>query len=314
MHLRTNARIYVAGHRGMVGSAILRLLQARGHHQLLFRTHQELDLTNPTATDRFFAETKPELVFLAAAKVGGIQANVTHPADFLRVNQQIQLNVLEAAHRHGVKKLLFLGSSCIYPKHAPQPMREEHLLTGPLEPTNAPYAIAKISGIMLCDSYNKQHGTNFIAAMPTNLYGPGDNFDLQTSHVLPAMIRKFHQGKTTGRVELWGSGRPRRELLHVNDLAEACLHLMERFHAGGELPFVNVGVGEDLTLRELAALVQAVVGYNGPVEWNTRMPEGAPRKLLDVSRINAMGWRASTSLQDGIRQTYDWFLRSRWNT
>ena len=300
-------RTYVAGHRGLVGSAILRRLEGKGFEDLLVRTRGELDLTDPCAVDAFFAAEKPEYVFLAAAKVGGILANVTYPADFLRENLAIELNVIDAAHRYGVKKLLFLGSSCIYPKFAPQPMKEEYLLTGELEPTNEPYAIAKIAGIKLCQAYRKQHGTDFISAMPTNLYGPGDNFDLRNSHVLPALIRKFHKAREHAEpsVEVWGTGAPRREFLHVDDLADACLFLMDNY-SGDDT--VNVGVGEDLSIAELASLVREVVGYEGEIFYDTSKPDGTPRKLLDVSKLNNLGWRANIHLREGIEQTYRWFL------
>jgi GDP-L-fucose synthase len=305
-----DTKIYVAGNRGLVGSAIQRRLERGGFTNLVTSDIGDFDLTDPRATDEFFARERPARVFLAAAKVGGIKANDSFPADFIRVNLQIQTNVIDAAQRHGVEKLLFLGSSCIYPKHAPQPMKEEHLLTGTLEPTNDAYAIAKISGIVMCKSYNRQHGTNFIAAMPTNLYGPGDNFDLETSHVLPAMIRKFHEAKVAGRptVELWGTGSPRREFLYVDDLADALVFLMERFDATAERTFLNVGVGEDVTIAELAELVRRTVGYEGRIEWNTAMPDGTPRKLLDVSGLTELGWRAAHSLEDGVRETYEWYL------
>lgn len=306
--MQTDSRIYVAGHTGLVGSAIMRRLAAGGFSQVLTRELEELNLTNAGATDAFFAEARPEYVFVAAAKVGGIHANETYPADFIRINLQIETNVIDAAYRHGSTKLLFLGSSCIYPKHAPQPMREEHLLTGPLEPTNNAYAIAKIAGIIMCQSYNRQHGTNFVAAMPTNLYGPGDNFDLQTSHVLPAMIRKFHEAREAGTdATLWGSGSPRREFLYVEDLADALVYLMQRFDAAPDEVFVNVGVGEDVSIADLAALVAEVVGFEGEVVWNRDMPDGTPRKLLDVDRLTRLGWQASTSLEEGIRRTYEWF-------
>lgn len=301
-----DSRIYVAGHRGLVGSAILRRLEAGGFSNLIVRTHQELDLTRQADVEAFFECERPEYVFLAAAKVGGILANATYPADFIRVNLQIQTNVIDAAYRFGAKKLLFLGSSCIYPKFAPQPMKEEHLLTGPLEPTSEPYAVAKIAGIVMVRSYRRQHGFNGISLMPTNLYGPGDNFDLTTSHVLPAMIRKFHEAKVTGApsVTLWGTGSPRREFLHVDDLADAAVFLMERYD--GE-DIVNVGVGEDVTIAELAEIVRDVVGYEGAIEWDTSKPDGTPRKLLDVSRLHALGWRARIGLREGIEQTYRWY-------
>lgn len=299
-------RTYVAGHRGLVGSAILRRLEAEGFENLLTRTRSELDLSDPRMVDAFFAAERPEYVFLAAAKVGGILANMTFPADFLRENLAIELNVIEAARRHGAKKLLFLGSSCIYPKFAPQPMKEEHLLTGELEPTNEPYAIAKIAGIKLCEAYRRQHGKDFISAMPTNLYGPGDNFDLKNSHVLPALIRKFHEAKERGESEVvvWGTGRPRREFLHVDDLADACLFLMDNY-SGEEA--VNVGVGEDVSIEELASLVRKIVGYEGRIVHDTTKPDGTPRKLLDVSKLAGLGWQARIPLEKGIRQTYVWF-------
>jgi GDP-L-fucose synthase len=304
--IERRGRTYVAGHRGLVGSAILRRLEEEGFENLLVRSRSELDLTDSRAVDEFFETERPEYVFLAAAKVGGILANSTYPVDFLRDNLTIQLNILDAAYRHGVKKLLLLGSSCIYPKFAPQPMKEEHLLTGELEPTNEPYAIAKIAGIKLCQAYRRQHGADFISAMPTNLYGPGDNFDLNTSHVLPALIRKFHEAKERGEpnVTIWGTGAPRREFLHVGDLAEACLFLMDNF-SGHEA--INVGVGKDISISELASLVGEVVGYEGEISYDTSKPDGTPRKLLDVSKLNNLGWQAKTSLRDGVRQTYRWY-------
>jgi GDP-L-fucose synthase len=309
--MKKDSKIYVAGHKGLVGSAIERRLQKEYRH-LLGSDLKDFDLTDPRAVEAFFAREKPEFVFLAAAKVGGIKANDTYPADFIRINLQIQTNIIDACHRHRVKKLLFLGSSCIYPKHAPQPMKEEHLLTGTLEPTNDAYAIAKIAGIIMCQSYNRQHGTNFIAAMPTNLYGPGDNFDLETSHVLPAMMRKFHQAKAAGRpnVELWGTGSPRREFLYVEDLADALVYLMEHMSPTREQTFANVGVGTDVTIKELAETVQRIVGFKGDIVWNTEMPDGTPQKLLDVSRLNALGWTASHSLEQGIEKTYNWYLKN----
>lgn len=309
--MKKDAKIYVAGHRGLVGSAIERRLQ-KEYDNLVGSDVTDFDLTDPRAVDAFFEREKPEFVFLAAAKVGGIKANDTYPADFIRINLQIQTNVIDACHRYGVKKLLFLGSSCIYPKHAPQPMKEEYLLTGPLEPTNDAYAIAKISGIIMCQSYNRQHRTNFIAAMPTNLYGPGDNFDLETSHVLPAMMRKFHEAKVAGRphVELWGTGSPRREFLFVDDLADALVYLMEHMSPTREQTFVNVGVGADVTIAQLARTVQNIVGFEGDIEWNTAMPDGTPRKLLDVSRLTELGWSASHSLEQGIEKTYSWYLKN----
>jgi GDP-L-fucose synthase len=311
-----NSRIYVAGNRGLVGSAIERRLR-REYDNVVTSDIKDFDLTDARATDAFFARTQPEYVILAAAKVGGIKANDTFPADFIRINLQIQTNVIDAAFRHKVRKLLFLGSSCIYPRLAPQPMKEEHLLTGKLESTNDAYAIAKIAGILMCKSYNRQHGTNYIAAMPTNLYGPGDNFDLQSSHLLPAWIRKFHDAKTSGRasVELWGTGTVRRELLYVEDLADALVFLLNHLDAGrdreDEKMFVNIGLGEDIVLRDLADLVKGIVGFTGKIEWNTAMPDGTPRKLLDVSRLHALGWKAQYTLEQGIRSTYDWYLQNR---
>lgn len=301
--MESNAKIYVAGHRGMVGSALVRRLQQAGYHNIVTRSSQELDLRDTVAVGGFFAQEKPEYVFLAAAKVGGIHANNVYRADFLYDNLQIQNNVIHASFEQGVKKLLFLGSSCIYPKMAPQPIKEEYLLTGPLESTNEPYALAKIAGLKLCEAYRDQHGSNFISAMPTNLYGPGDNYDLQNSHVLPALLRKFHEAKESNapEVEVWGTGTPRREFLHVDDLADACLHLM--LHYDGREP-VNVGTGEDLTIRELVELVRDTIGYQGNIRFNTNKPDGTPRKLLDVSKLAQAGWQYKISLPEGIRAVY----------
>ncbi|MFZ5532498.1 MAG: GDP-L-fucose synthase [Pseudomonadota bacterium] len=301
------ASIFVAGHRGLAGSAIVRRLQQAGFDNLLLRTQDELDLTDAAAVEAFFARERPAYVFLAAARVGGIHANNTYPVDFLRDNLQIELNVIDAAYRHGAAKLLFLGSSCIYPKFAPQPMPEDCLLTGALEPTNEWYAIAKIAGIKLCQAYRRQYGFNAISLMPTNLYGPGDNFHLANSHVLPALIRKFHEAKASGASEVvvWGSGTPRREFLHVDDLADACLFLMQHYD---DERIVNVGVGKDVSILELAALVQRVVGFEGRIVLDPSKPDGTPRKLLDVSRLAALGWQARIGLEDGIRKTYQWFL------
>jgi GDP-L-fucose synthase len=301
-------RVFVAGHRGLVGRALVRRLEADGFERLLLRRRTELDLRDAHAVDAFFAEQQPAYVFLAAAKVGGIVANDTYPADFIRDNLAIQLNVIDAAHRHGTAKLLFLGSSCVYPKHAPQPMREEYLLTGPLEPTNEPYAIAKIAGLKMCEAYRRQYGSSFISVMPTNLYGPHDNFDLETSHVLPALIRRFHEAKLAGapQVTLWGSGSPMREFLHVDDLADACVFLMRSYDDAG---LVNIGWGRDIAIRDLAALVASVVGYEGRIEWDATKPDGTPRKLLDTSRLNALGWTPRITLEDGVRQTYEWYVR-----
>jgi len=307
MQLDPDARIYVAGHRGLVGSAIWRELEARGCRQLIGRTRAEVDLLDTAAVDRFYTATRPEFVFAAAAKVGGILANDRHPADFLYENLQIQNNLIHGAFRGGVKKLLFLGSSCIYPKHAPQPIREEHLLTGPLEPTNEWYAIAKIAGIKLCQAYRRQHGCDFIAAMPTNMYGPNDNYDLQSSHVLPALIRKFHEAKVrkSDTVTCWGTGQPMREFLHADDLARACVFLMESY---SEYQFINVGFGSDISIRDLAELVGKVVGFAGGIEWDTSKPDGTPRKLMDSSRLFALGWKPQVDLETGIRRSYQDFL------
>jgi len=304
--MKSASKIYVAGHRGLVGSAIVRALQTQGYNNLVLRTHDEIDLTNQQAVSDFFAEEKPEFVILAAAKVGGIMANNTYPADFIYNNLAIQNNVIHASYINGVKKLLFLGSSCIYPKLAPQPIKEEYLLTGPLESTNEAYAIAKIAGLKLCQFYNQQYGTNYIAVMPTNLYGPHDNFDPETSHVLPALIRKFHEAKISNEssVTLWGSGSPRREFLHVDDLADACVFLMDNYNGRDR---INIGTGVDVTIKELAELIKSITGYTGEVRWDTSRPDGTPQKLLDVSRLHALGWEHKTELTDGIKKTYDWY-------
>lgn len=298
------AKIYVAGHRGMVGSAIVRQLKNNGFTDILVRTSKELDLTNQQAVNQFFETEKPDYVFLAAAKVGGIHANNVYRADFLYQNLMIEANIIHAAYINKVTKLLFLGSSCIYPKMAPQPLKEEYLLTGFLEPTNEPYAIAKIAGIKLCESYRRQYNCNFISAMPTNLYGPNDNYDLNNSHVLPALIRKFHTAKTQNQaqVEIWGTGAPLREFLHVDDLAEACLFLMDNYN--DEL-FVNVGSGTDISIKDLALLVKNIVGYEGELVFDTSKPDGTPRKLMDVSRINHLGWQHKISLEEGINKVYE---------
>ncbi len=291
----------------MVGSAIVRRLQQEGYRNLLLRTRQELDLLDQAAVARFFEQEQPQYVFLAAAKVGGILANHTYRAQFLYENLQIQNNIIHSAYCAGVEKLLFLGSSCIYPKLCPQPIKEEYLLSGPLEPTNEPYAVAKIAGIKMCQAYRHQYGCRFISAMPTNLYGPNDNFDLQTSHVLPALIRKFHEAKVSGAafVEIWGSGTPRREFLHVDDLADACLFLMQRYDAR---EIINVGSGEDISIRELAELIGEIVGFSGGLRFDTGKPDGTPRKLLDVSRLTTLGWQPKIALREGIAQTYRWAL------
>ena len=304
-----DAGIYVAGHRGLVGSALYRQLEKQGYRRSIVRTHAELDLTRQEAVEAFFQAERPKYVLLAAAKVGGIGANMNYPADFIRDNLAIQWNVIQAAYESGVEKLLFLGSSCIYPRECPQPIKEEYLLSGPLEATNEPYAVAKIAGIKMCQAFRRQYGFNAISVMPTNLYGPNDNFDLETSHVLPALIRKFHEAKVNGAesVEIWGTGRPRREFLHVDDLAVACLYLMDHYN---DPEIINIGAGEDQTIRELAETVARVVGFKGRLEFNTAMPDGTPVKVLDVSRINALGWRYAIDLETGIRTTYEWFVEN----
>jgi GDP-L-fucose synthase len=306
--MQQNSRIYIAGHRGLVGSAIWRELQQRGFQRLIGRSHAELELLDASAVQRFYAQEKPEYVFVAAARVGGILANHSLPAQFIYENLQIQNNLIHGAWQAGVRKLLFLGSSCIYPRLAPQPMKEEHLLTGPLESTNQWYAIAKITGVKTCQAYRRQYGCDFICAMPTNTYGLGDNFDLHTSHVLPALIRKFHEAKTTDAptVVCWGTGQPRREFLFGDDLARACVFLMEHY---SDEQFINVGYGSDVTIRELAETVRRVVGFNGEIEWDTTKPDGTPRKLLDSSRLFGRGWKPQVNLETGIRLTYDDFLR-----
>jgi GDP-L-fucose synthase len=308
MTLDTDSRVFVAGHRGLVGSAVVRRLEAEGLRHLMVATRDELDLRNQAAVEAWFRANRPEYVFLVAGTVGGILANSTRPAEFIYDNVMIHATVVHAAHVSGAKKLLYLGSSCIYPRDSPQPMREEHLLTGPLEPTNEWYAIAKISGIKLCQAYRKQYGSDFISAMPTNLYGPNDNFDLTSSHVLPAMIRKFHDAKVEGRSEvtIWGTGTPRREFLHVDDLADACVFLMRHYD---EAIHVNVGTGEDLTIRALAEMVGEIVHPKAVIVNDTSKPDGTPRKLLDVSRLHRLGWRHRIALREGIASSYDWFLR-----
>jgi GDP-L-fucose synthase len=301
-------KIYIAGHRGMVGSAIWRRLEQEGYENLIGRTSMQLDLKNQAAVQAFFEEERPDYVFLAAAKVGGILANNIYRGEFLYDNLMIQSNTIDAAYRSGVKKLMFLGSSCIYPKLAPQPLKEEYLLTGLLEPTNEPYAIAKIAGIKLCDAYRSQYGCNFISVMPTNLYGPNDNYDLNNSHVLPALIRKFHDAKAGGDrvVTLWGSGKPRREFLHADDLADACVFLMKGYNEPG---FVNIGVGEDVEIEELALMISRIAGYTGEIVHDLSKPDGTPRKLMDVTKLHQLGWRASISLEEGLRRTYAEFSR-----
>lgn len=315
--MEKNASIYIAGHRGLAGSALVRKLKQQGYGNLLTRTHAELDLTRQADTEAFFQSARPDCVFVAAAKVGGILANNTYPADFIYQNLVIETNIIDAACRAGVKRLLFLGSSCIYPKACPQPMKEEHLLTGPLEPTNEPYAVAKIAGIKMCQSYNRQYGTRFVAVMPTNLYGPNDNFDLETSHVLPALIRKFHEAKKAGarEVVVWGTGTPRREFLHADDLADACLFVMnlpdsdfDRLVHGADVPLINIGMGKDSTIAELAGLIKEIVGFDGTIRFDTAKPDGTLQKLLDVSRMTALGWRAKIPLKAGLQDTYQWCL------
>lgn len=307
--MNLDSKIYVAGHRGLVGSAIMRNLQENGYANLVFRTSQELDLTKRDQVDAFFEEEQPDYVFLAAAKVGGIIANNDFPAEFIRDNLMIQTNVIDAAYQNRVQKLLFLGSTCIYPKLAAQPMREDSLLTGELEPTNEPYAIAKIAGIKMCQSYNRQYGTNFISIMPTNLYGPNDNFDLNSSHVLPALIRKFHEAKlnNTPTVEVWGTGKPKREFLYSDDLADAAIYLMNTY-SGNDL--VNIGMGKDISIKELAEKIGETVGYKGKVVFNTSKPDGALRKLVDVNRLKNLGWEAKIPLDEGLEMAYSWFLEN----
>lgn len=315
--MEKHSKIFVAGHRGLVGSAIVRKLQAEGYNNLVLRTHAELDLLNQEVVADFFATEKPDYVFLAAAKVGGILANNTYPADFIYQNLQIQNNIIHQSYLNGVKKLLFLGSSCIYPRECPQPMKEEYLLSGKLEPTNEPYALAKIAGIKMCQSYNRQYGTNFIAVMPTNLYGQGDNFDLQNSHVLPALIRKFHEAKMRGDKEVvaWGTGAPRREFLYVDDMADGSLFLMNNFNPSkeqnekGEI-FTNLGTGIDVTIKELTELVKQVVGFVGEIVWDTTKPDGTPQKLQDMTKMHALGWQHKVELEEGIIMTYEWYKTS----
>lgn len=315
--LNPDSKIYVAGHRGLVGSALMRQLAARGYHNLITRTHAELDLADQAAVREFFAQEKPDYVLLAAAKVGGIQANNTYPAEFIQQNLAIQTNVIHESWRNNVRRLLFLGSSCIYPRECPQPIKEEYLLTGPLEPTNRPYAIAKIAGIEMCHAYNRQYGTRYIAVMPTNLYGPNDNFDLNTSHVMPALIRKMHEAKVGGAKEVvvWGTGNPRREFLYSDDMADACFFLLEQpeqrlrsLFSDQHPPLVNLGCGEDLAIRELAAMIRGVVGYTGGLTFDTSKPDGTMRKLMDVGKLTQMGWKSSTDLRSGIEMAYQSFL------
>jgi len=324
--MRQNDKIFIAGYRGLVGSALLRNLKAKGYTNLLLRTHAELDLTDQKSTSLFFADEKPDYVFLAAAKVGGIYANNAYPAEFIHDNLAIQTNIIHSAYENNVKRLLFLGSSCIYPKLAPQPMKEEYLLTGSLEPTNRAYALAKIAGVEMCWSYNRQYQTQYLAVMPTNLYGPGDNYHLENSHVIPALIRKFHEAKMENRpsVSVWGTGNPRREFMYSEDMADACVHLMnlpdDRFvrllgsdaatTGKFEPPLINIGVGEDIAIRELAETVKQVVGYSGEISFDATRPDGTMRKLMDVTRLSSLGWRAGTTLIDGLKMAYRDFLRA----
>ncbi|WP_449245249.1 GDP-L-fucose synthase family protein [Desulfobacca acetoxidans] len=310
--MQKDAHIYIAGHNGLVGGAITRRLLADGYRNLILRDSKALDLRNQAAVARFFAAEHPDYIFLAAARVGGIWANNTYPAEFIHDNLMIQTNVIHQAYLHGVKKLLFLGSSCIYPKHCPQPMKEDYLLEGKLEPTNEPYAIAKIAGLIMCQSYNRQYGTHFFAAMPTNLYGPGDNFHPQDSHVIPALMRRLHEAKLAGapEVAVWGTGTPRREFLYVDDLADACLFLLQHYDSND---IINIGVGEDLTIRELAAVIAQTVGYTGNIIFDPGYPDGTPRKLLDVSRLHQLGWKPRTPLREGLAMTYEWFIRTFFN-
>lgn len=308
--MNKDSKIYVAGHRGLVGSAIMRKLKQEGYTNIITRTHKELDLTNQAQTQEFFEKEKPEYVFLAAAKVGGIHANNTYPADFAYINIMIESNVIKASYDYDVKKLLFLGSSCIYPKLCPQPIKEEYLLTGPLEKTNEAYAIAKIAGLKMCQYFNRQYGTKYISVMPTNLYGPNDNFDLETSHAFAALLRKFHEAKINNKpyVEVWGTGTPRREFLHVDDLADAVVYLMNNYDENEPL---NIGTGKDVTIKELAELIKEVVGYEGEIKFDTTKPDGTPRKLLDVSRLHNAGWEHKITLREGIENTYEWF-KEKW--
>ena len=309
MSFSLNSKIYIAGHNGMVGSAIYRKLNSLGCKNLILKSSNELDLRNQKQTQEFFKKQQPEFIFLAAAKVGGILANSSFKADFIYDNLMIQNNIIKNAHIYGVKKLLFLGSSCIYPKNAAQPIKEEYLLSGYLEPTNEPYAIAKIAGLKMCEYYKEQYGCNFISAMPTNLYGSNDNFDPKTSHVFAALIKKFHDAKIKNQsnVELWGSGSPKREFLHVDDLANALIFLMKKYNSKET---INVGTGEDISIKELSRSMQNIIGFNGEIKWNTKMPEGTPRKLLDVSKINNLGWKAEIKLNTGIKLTYDWYTKN----
>ncbi len=316
-YMEKDAKVYVAGHRGLVGSAIVRTLKNKGYNNLILKTHNELDLVNSIAVDTFFETERPEYVFLAAAKVGGIHANSIYPAEFFYINSAIQNNVIHAAYKNNVNKLLFLGSSCIYPKMCPQPMKEDYLLSDYLEPTNEAYALAKIAGLKMCEYYNFQYNTNFISCMPTNLYGINDNFDLESSHVLPALIRKFHEAKLSNAstVEIWGTGSPKREFLHVDDMAEACVFLMQSYEGknlnGENQGHVNIGTGEEVSIKELALVIKEVVGFEGELVFNADKPDGTPRKLLDASKLHSLGWKHKTSLKDGIKSTYEWYCENR---
>jgi len=316
--MEKNSKIYIAGHLGLVGSALLKKLYSEGYNNLVYKTFKELDLTDQQATAKFFEKEKPEYVFLAAAKVGGIMANNTYPAEFIYQNLQIQNNIIHQSYLHGVKKLLFLGSSCIYPRLCSQPMKESYLMTGPLEPTNEPYALAKIAGIKMCQSYNRQYGTNFIAIMPTNLYGPNDNFDLSSAHVLPSLIRKFHEAKVDNqkKVVVWGTGNARREFLFIDDMADGCVFLMKNFNPTkkqneqGEI-FYNLGTGKDVSIKELVELIKEVVGYKGEITWDISKPDGMPQKLLDVSKMNKLGWKYRKELKNGLAETYNWYINNK---
>jgi len=317
-NMEKNSKIYIAGHLGLVGSALLKKLYSEGYNNLVYKTFKELDLTDQQATAKFFEKEKPEYVFLAAAKVGGIMANNTYPAEFIYQNLQIQNNIIHQSYLHGVKKLLFLGSSCIYPRLCSQPMKESYLMTGPLEPTNEPYALAKIAGIKMCQSYNRQYGTNFIAIMPTNLYGPNDNFDLSSAHVLPSLIRKFHEAKVDNqkKVVVWGTGNARREFLFIDDMADGCVFLMKNFNPTkkqneqGEI-FYNLGTGKDVSIKELVELIKEVVGYKGEITWDISKPDGMPQKLLDVSKMNKLGWKYRKELKNGLAETYNWYINNK---
>lgn len=309
--MNKNIKVYIAGHKGLVGSAIVRHLKKKSYIYLIYRTHKELDLVNQKEVDNFFCRERPEWVFLAAAKVGGIMANIEHPAEFLYENLTIECNVINSAYKYGIKKLLFLGSSCIYPRECSQPMKEEYLLNGKLEPTNEGYALAKIAGLKLCEYYNKQYKTNFISLVPSNVYGIGDNFDLNNSHVMAALIRRFHEVKVRKLpiIKIWGTGKAKREFLYVNDLADACLYFMENYDAKELPPFINIGTGKDISIKKLAELIRDIEGYEGKIVWDTSKPGGMPRKVVDITVANKLGWQAKVSLEEGIKKTYKWFLK-----